>query len=406
MVRTNIILIRRTLTLNIVLWILSISAVFAAAARESLDSLAQQGRFQEIIDTCSLSIKTNPQDACAYCMRGWAKSHLPQYRRGLDDLNEALRLRPNYLRAYKYRALEFYATGQFQKSLDDLNSAIELEPRSEQELYYLRSWLYCSSFHDGKHALNDLNHVIDSNRKDASAYVQRGWLYEKMNEPQRGIEDYNRALTLEPNDAYAHLDRAQVYAGLKEYKKAMEDINRAAELIPRERSAFVNRAWLLWCMGLKQQAVKDMQLAQLVKCTESISYFDFTSMYQVLGAIRRSDNDLDKEITVLPFDWVSRLNRAIAREHRGNYQGAIDDLNIVIKLNGQLEEAYLHRAAMRLKCNQHAGAVCDYAMAAILSLRSNLLILAILIASTFLLYKLLQAQRRRNTSSIKPSNRS
>lgn len=372
---------------------MTLLAVSSVGAQKSLDSLGQQGRFQEIVDMCGLAIKANPHDAYAYCMRGWAKRHLPRYKGGLDDLNEAIKLRPTYTRAYLYRALEYYYAGQFQMSLDDVNFAIGLEPISEPELYYLRSWLYCNKFHDCKLALRDLNTVIGSNRKDASAYVQRGWVYKKINEPQRGIEDFNTALKLEPNDAYAHLDRAQAYVGLKEYEKAMADIDRAAELIPKERSVFVNRAWLLWCMGMKQKAIEEMQHAQMLKLSESIGYFDFTSIYQVLSCFRRSGNDLDKEITVLPLNWVARFNRALDKEHQGNYKGAIDDLNVAIQLNGQIEDAYNHRAAMRLKCKQYVSAVCDYATAAILSLRSNLFILPMLLVSAFALFRLVKVVR-------------
>ena len=164
----------------------------------------------------------------------------------------------------------------------------------------------------------------------------------------------------------------------KEYQKAMADIDNAVKLIPKERSVFINRAWLLWCMGNPQQGIEDMLNAELIKPTESIRYFDFTSMHQQLAYWRQSANDLEKEIAVLPQNWASRFNRALIHERQGNYQRAIDDLSAVISINGEIREAYLHRASINVKCKTYANAACDYFWATVLFIKSNPLWLSLL----------------------------
>ncbi|HEY9786997.1 MAG TPA: hypothetical protein V6D17_16515 [Candidatus Obscuribacterales bacterium] len=321
----------------------------AAASLETMDRLAKEGRFHEIVDRCGLAIRANPHDAEAYCMQGWAKSHLPQYQHGLDDLNKALQLRPAYTRAHKYRALEYIHLGQFEKSLADLDAAIRLQPRSDPELYYLRAWVHSNYLRDYKGALDDLNTVIHVNPKDADAYDERGWLYQKMVEPQKEIADYNTALSLSPDDGYIYIDRAHAYGRLKQYQKAKEDIDKAARLIPNEPSIFINLAWLRDLTGDRQQAVSDMRQALWARRKNSLNYVDFTSIHQLLSSYRRSFFDSDKVVNLLPQDWAGIFNRALARESLGEYQRAIDDLDAVMRLGGPAEEVYRQRAEIQRK---------------------------------------------------------
>ena len=64
-----------------------------------------------------------------YCNSGIAKLQLRDFSSALDDLNEAIRLNPNYTFAYVQRSATYKLLGDFQKALRDIDKAIGLNPQ-------------------------------------------------------------------------------------------------------------------------------------------------------------------------------------------------------------------------------------------------------------------------------------
>jgi tetratricopeptide (TPR) repeat protein len=95
--------------------------------QEALDVRSPQGQvdlFTACLETGRLSGKDK---ATTYKQRAVAYMHLGQHQRALDDVNEALKIRPDDADNYYLRGMTYRALGQNQKAVEDSTRAIGLE---------------------------------------------------------------------------------------------------------------------------------------------------------------------------------------------------------------------------------------------------------------------------------------
>jgi Lipoprotein NlpI, contains TPR repeats len=96
--------------------------------KDAMDIRSPQAQV-EAFTRCLESGRVSGSDkATTLKQRAIAYMHLGQHQRAIDDINQAIRIKPGdsdnfYLRGFAYRAL-----GQYQRALEDSNQAISLEP--------------------------------------------------------------------------------------------------------------------------------------------------------------------------------------------------------------------------------------------------------------------------------------
>lgn len=73
--------------------------------------------------------------------RAIAYMHLGQHQRAVDDINQAIQIKPGDADNYYLRGLAYRALGQMDKALSDTNKAIGLEPDSAAA-YANRAYIY------------------------------------------------------------------------------------------------------------------------------------------------------------------------------------------------------------------------------------------------------------------------
>jgi tetratricopeptide (TPR) repeat protein len=103
--------------------------VAALSAREHHDrgrELLNKGRYRDSIEELSEAIQQQPDFGVAYNARGFAYFMLRQYSRALTDLDEAIRLNPQYQNAYQNRSHARKAAGDSAGSSADAMKALAL----------------------------------------------------------------------------------------------------------------------------------------------------------------------------------------------------------------------------------------------------------------------------------------
>ena len=76
-------------------------------------------------------------------------------------------------------------------------------------------------------------------------FVQRGALYQKLNEYQLALVDFDKAIQLKSDVAAVYSSRGIVKMILQRYGPAIQDFRRSIELQSDNASAYINLAWLL-----------------------------------------------------------------------------------------------------------------------------------------------------------------
>jgi tetratricopeptide (TPR) repeat protein len=165
--------------------------------------------------------------ATALNNRSFAYQIKGEPHRAIQDLDQAIRLKPDFALAFNGRGVAYLSEREYDRALQDFDQAIRLKP--------------------------DL----------ALAFYDRGTVYSARGEFDRAIEEFYKAIRLKPDLAAALYDRGVAYARKGDYARAFQDFDTAVRLKPDFAEAFNNRCF---AGALTNKALE----AALSDCNESL----------------------------------------------------------------------------------------------------------------------------------------
>ncbi len=134
---------------------------------------------------------------------------------------------------------DYYLKGDYEEAIDELNAALKLKPDLVDALI-----LRASSYLFGKEydlAIADCEEAISLSPNHSNAHLCRGGVYYMKGDYDRALADCTRAIEVNSNDPLAYFCRGDVYkkkgdkqAAVAEYKQAMQvskdsDVRQKAE---------------------------------------------------------------------------------------------------------------------------------------------------------------------------------
>lgn len=137
------------------------------------------------------------ESARRYFQSGLEAMNGDNNQKGIKDLSEAIRLMPNYSRAYNLRGFAKRRIGDLQGALDDFNQAIKIN----------QNW---------------------ETAKLHAAYNNRGQVKVMLGDVLEGIKDFDRAIEIYPDYADGHKNRGIAKASLGLKQEALSDFQKAA----------------------------------------------------------------------------------------------------------------------------------------------------------------------------------
>ncbi|WP_371365395.1 hypothetical protein SRRS_01950 [Sporomusa rhizae] len=99
-------------------------------------------------------------------------------------------------------------------------------------------------------ALKDYNRVI------AAAYLDRGYLYEKMGDADKAIEHYGLSIINDPTFEVAYDHRGFMYNKIGRYDLALIDCNKAIEINPKFPAGYLNKGTAYEKQHLYKEAIE------------------------------------------------------------------------------------------------------------------------------------------------------
>nr|WP_019499968.1 serine/threonine-protein kinase [Pseudanabaena sp. PCC 6802] len=181
------------------------------------------------VDDFNKAIKLDPKNVFAYISRADIRIfYLSDFQGAIDDSNKILEIDRNNAPAYIDRGNAYYRLGKLDKALEDLNQAIVLKP--DLYLGYQNRSLIRLALEDFHGALEDSNKVIELNPKLPVGYLNRGVSHFALGEHKAAIEDYTKAIELKPDLNQAYTGRGAARAALGDKKGAIEDYQKSAGL--------------------------------------------------------------------------------------------------------------------------------------------------------------------------------
>jgi len=142
--------------------------------------------------------------ADAYLGRGLARVGLQNFKAAEDDLNEAIRLKPDFAEAW-------YARGDFHKL-----------------------------HHHPEQAIQDFTEAIRLNPSAVGFYIERARTYLALKDYDRALADYDRLTTLAPAE-FLYLERGDVYHDKGDFQAAAQEYQQYIDLGGEEQGPWAER---------------------------------------------------------------------------------------------------------------------------------------------------------------------
>ena len=168
--------------------------------------------FDVRIDACTTLIQAKPESsetlAEAFRNRGYLYATRGQFDRGIDDLNQAIKLRTDYAEAFFNRGVAYRLKGEFDRAIQDFDQATKLKTDY------------------------------------ADALQNRGEAYADKGDYDRAIQDYDSAIKLQVGIALAFTANSRGYAKfyLGRFSEAAMDLQRYVDVFGGPGALFLHVA--------------------------------------------------------------------------------------------------------------------------------------------------------------------
>ncbi|OKH16176.1 hypothetical protein NIES592_00400 [Fischerella major NIES-592] len=194
-----------------------------------------------------------------FYIRAYDKYDQKDYKGAIADLTEAIRLNPNYDKAYNNRGVARSDLGDKQGAIADYTSALKINP-NDADAYNNRGNAR-SDLGDKQGAIADFNSALKINPNYAEAYYNRGNARRLLGDKQGAIADYTSAIKINPNYAKAYNNRGNARRLLGDKQGAIADFNTALKINPNLAQAYGQRGIVRALTGDKQGGIADLQKA-------------------------------------------------------------------------------------------------------------------------------------------------
>ena len=204
--------------------------------------------------------------------------------------------------------------------------------------------------------------------------MNRGHAYYQLGEYQQAIQDYNHLLNLDPKEARVYFDRSLIHYKLKEYQQALADCEYALELDPHFALAYYGKGLIHLSMRNMNQAkadfIKSLELDSTAIHTRWI--IEWFTMCMEMPYSEEIDR-LEAIVTVDPKHYLDFTCKAVVNYMRANYEEALADLEQSVTLNPDDWDAYFWQGMNMAQIERNEEAIDAIEQALKLDLPPDLL---------------------------------
>lgn len=252
----------------------------------------------------------------------------------LDDINHALELNKNATNAYVMRAdIAISSSKYFAKALADMDEAIKLQPQFAG--YFINRAFLRYNLDDYFGAMADYDYAIQLEPLNATALFNRGLLRAEVHDNNKAIDDFSKVISLDPNNYHALYNRALLYKDIADYKSSVADLDKVIEAFPTFSGAYFVRSEDLRLMGETARAERDYRKSLAL----SKQPVENNEENVATGEDRQeTQEDVANRFTSL----LTIANNAQVKEeyNTAGIKGRVQDQNVIIEIEPYFTPSY------------------------------------------------------------------
>jgi tetratricopeptide (TPR) repeat protein len=246
------------------------------------------------------AIKIAPDYAEGYANRAnflWTVSH--RYDRALADGEQAVRLNPDLPIAHFVRAGAALNLGQYDRAIADYTETMKLRPSAAPSVYGPRGLAYHRK-RDEAHAVADYSEILKIEPENAGMLLNRGDALRNMREWSRARDDYSEAIRLAPDNPGGWAGRGEIRLMTHDLDGAVADFSEAIRRAPDNANAHLNRAVALGFLSQYARALADQDMAIRLDPGQAIFYVNRAQTLNKLGDRVAATASLNKALQLAP----------------------------------------------------------------------------------------------------------
>jgi tetratricopeptide (TPR) repeat protein len=200
--------------------------------------------------------------------------------KAINELSQAIELKPDYSEAYFYRADAYHNKGMEDEAIADYSKVIELAP-DDAYAYYQRGIVY-SSKSAFDNAVADFTKAIELLPTLSEAYFDRGRIYLDNGQYNEAQDDFSKVIDLSPNFDGGYHQLGVAYAHKADYETAIQNYDKAIEISPDDAEIYLHRGEAYDALGQRDAAIADYR-AVLEKSADTDMQAQATQHLEALG---------------------------------------------------------------------------------------------------------------------------
>ncbi|MHC5614503.1 MAG: tetratricopeptide repeat protein [Nostoc sp.] len=204
------------------------------------------------------AIEYNNDDWSLYLFRSFILYDLKRYPEALATIDKAIQINPFYLN-YSMRTIIRFHSQDYQGMLADLNEVIKLQPDFDWA-YALRGLLYDIQ-KKWDLAVADYNQAIKLRPDNAHTYFWRGTVYQRQGNDRAALADYNQALTKDGKLVAAIINIGHIKYEEGDVEGAIQQWEKAGQINGSLAQPQMALAVALYAKGEQQKALNMAQAA-------------------------------------------------------------------------------------------------------------------------------------------------
>jgi tetratricopeptide (TPR) repeat protein len=313
----------------VVAMILSTAPVIAVSSASGATELPRPHLFDEDRRTGSGAAPLPADPAMQRLLKGLRYLEGGQSDFAVLELDEAIKLKPDYAEALFYRARAHYDGGHFQQAIDDYLRVTSLMSLSDRAFYNLGLCYW--QIDDLSAAQRAFTQSLLFNADQPDALRARGRIAQRQDDPEAAIEDYTAAIKLDPDDGATYYYRGVAYLAYGEAATALEDLNQALRLDPDLTWAVLARANAYYELQRPEDAEREYTAALRLHPDAEIALVRRAHVYEMTRQFDLGLADVNRALELDPNNLNALFGRAALSMGQGNFIAVISDLDIVLR---------------------------------------------------------------------------
>lgn len=220
--------------------------------------LISLNKYEEVIADLDEAIKLKPDYPEAYFNRGAAKGSLERYEEAITDFDEAIQLKSDDPEAYFNRGIIKRHLERYEEAITDYDEAIQHKPNYPKA--YVNRGIAKGDLEKYEEAIADYDEAIQLKPDYPEAYVERGICLTRLGQYNDALSDFNRAIELAPEETYIQVFRGVLFAWMSDYQKTVEICDQVLRDKPDDAPALYGKSC---CYALQEKAEESIHYLEL-----------------------------------------------------------------------------------------------------------------------------------------------